>query len=322
MNNEILDGTAECVRSCPLCGSDAIHLLQQIQAEDLVRLVAQSISSDAGRECAVIDVLEYLLCQTCDLRFFHPALTGSERFYEQLQSFEWYYPGEKPEFKFARQYLGVNDTVLEVGCGSGEFGAKTCVAKYVGLEFSAKAAAAARTRGLTVLQEPVEVHARAKPEFYDVVCTFQVLEHVAQADNFLRGCLTSLKPGGLLIVSVPSTDSFACGIPNFILDLPPHHVTRWSDRCLRALPRLLPVELVELWHESLQPVHLRMYIQSTLNRLVYRALGGAVPAIEPGRIASAVSSLNLKLSRLMAPFVPMRNLRGISVTAVYRKTSS
>lgn len=322
MTNEILDRTAERVRSCPLCGSDAIRLLQRIQAEDLARLVAQSISSDAGRECAVIDVLEYLLCQTCDLRFFHPALTGSERFYEQLQAFEWYYPGEKPEFEFARQYLGVNDTVLEIGCGSGEFGAQTRVAEYVGLEFSAKAAAAARTRGLTVLQEPVEVHARAKPEFYDAVCTFQVLEHVARADNFLRGCLTLLKPGGLLIVSVPSTDSFACGIPNFILDLPPHHVTRWSDRCLRGLPRLLPVDLVELWHESLQPVHLRTYIQSVLNRLVYGAVGSAVPAVEPRRIASAVSSLNLKLSRLLVPFFPMSKLRGISVTAVYRKASS
>jgi SAM-dependent methyltransferase len=322
MTSEIFDQAVEQVRSCPLCGSDSIHLLERIQAEALARLVAQSISSDAGRECAVIDVLEYLLCKTCDLRFFNPALTGSERFYEQLQTFEWYYPGEKPEFEFARQYLGVHDTVLEVGCGSGEFAAQICVAKYVGLEFSAKAAAAARTRGLTVLQEPVEVHARAKSECYDAVCTFQVLEHVAQADNFLRGCLTLLKPGGLLIISVPSSDSFARGIPNFILDLPPHHVTRWSDRCLRGLPRQLPVDLVELWHESLQPVHLRMYIQSALNRLVYRALGSAVPAVEPGRIASAVLSLNLKLSRLLAPFVPTKNLRGISVTAIYRKTTA
>lgn len=322
MTNEILDRTEERVRSCPLCGSPSVRLLQRIRAEDLARLVAQSISSDAGRECAVIDVLEYLLCQICDLRFFHPALTGSERFYEQLQAFEWYYPGEKPEFEFARRYLGVNDIVLEIGCGSGEFGKQTNVAEYVGLEFSAKAAAAARARGLTVLQETVEVHARAKPECYDAVCTFQVLEHVAQANNFLRGCLSLLKPAGLLIVSVPSTDTFASGIPNFILDLPPHHVTRWSDRCLRGLPQLLPVDLVELWHESLQPVHVRMYIQSVLNRLVYGAFGSDVPAVEARRIASAVSSLNLKLSRLLVPLFSIEKLRGISVTAVYRKAGS
>lgn len=59
MTNDIVDGTTERVRSCPLCGSDTVRLLQRIRTEDLARLVAQSIGSDAGRECTVIETLVF-----------------------------------------------------------------------------------------------------------------------------------------------------------------------------------------------------------------------------------------------------------------------
>ena len=310
------------IGGCSLCGNNRLQLLQSISTSVICDLVQDDAAADVAQEFGVVDRIDYYHCLDCDLRFFHPAVTGSERFYEQLQMLESYYPVEKPEFEFARRYIHPNDTVLEVGCGSGAFGAQAHVAQYVGLEFSAKAAAAARIRGLTVLQESVEGHARSKPAAYDVICTFQVLEHVAQVELFLRGCLAALKPGGLLIISVPSADSFARGIPNFVLDLPPHHVTRWTDRCLGGLPKLLPVDLVALWHEPLQPVHLRMYIQSVLNRMAYGLVAKIVPAVEPGRIAAAVLSLNWKVSRLLAPLFPANKVRGISVTAVYRKASS
>jgi len=263
--------------------------------------------------------LEYLRCQNCDLRFFWPAVTGSERFYDQLQGTEQYYQEEKPEFDFARRYLNNDDVLLEVGCGAGAFGASTRVKRYVGLEFSAKAASAARAKGLMVLQETIEAHSQANPGHYDAVCAFQVLEHTSTPHSFLRSCLAALKPSGCLIVSVPSVDSFARGVINFALDLPPHHVTRWSDRCLNGVSRVLPLELVELWHEPLQAVHRRLYVTSAVTRFGYRLLRRAPPAVETGACARLLAMSGSKISRIIAPALSMFPARGISVTAIYRK---
>ena len=61
------------------------------------------------------------------------------------------------------------------------------------------------------------------------------MEHVPAVGQFLRQCLACLRPEGKLIVSVPSHDGFMGSELNSILDLPPHHITQWSDRCMAAV---------------------------------------------------------------------------------------
>jgi SAM-dependent methyltransferase len=211
--------------------------------------------------------------------------------------------------------------VLEVGCGSGAFGISLHTASYVGLEFSEQAASDARRRGLEVLRESVEEHAQTHAAQYDAVCAFQVLEHVARPDQFLRACLAAIKPGGLVIVSVPSVDSFASGLPDFLLDMPPHHVTRWSDRCLRKVAELFSGELTALWHEPLQPAHRRMHGQSAILRRLYGWSGRSVPVVNETAGERTVARIAWKVSALLAPVLRLFARRGISVTAVYRKSA-
>jgi hypothetical protein len=45
--------------------------------------------------------------------------------------------------------------------------------------------------------------------------------------------------------------------------MPPHHVTRWSRATLEYLCELLPIELVRIEHEPLQPHNLDWY-QATM----------------------------------------------------------
>jgi SAM-dependent methyltransferase len=90
-----------------------------------------------------------------------------------------------------------------------------------------------------------------------VVCAFQVLEHVPDPRAFLASCVYCLKPGGRLILSVPAEDSFTGLVPNNCLNLPPHHLTRWSDKALLALReefnlhdlQLIPLPLEDIHHE-------------------------------------------------------------------------
>ncbi len=220
---------------------------------------------DIGGELKGLASLDLVRCSECALLFFWPMVSGSQAFYDRLQALDWYYADEKNEFEFARRFLNADVAVLEVGCGKGAFGASLDVRRYVGLEFSEKARARALEAGLAVLGESVQVHAAAHPAQYDVVCSFQVLEHVSAVGDFVRACVACLKPGGVLMFSVPSADSFARDVPNFLLDMPPHHLTRWPDATLTALVRLFELEAVDLWHEPLQPAHRNLYAASRVH---------------------------------------------------------
>jgi len=95
--------------------------------------------------------------------------------------------------------------VLEIGCGLGSFGRLLATHyDYTGLEPDATAYAEAAERigelG-RVLQTPVE---ELPPGAFDLVCAFEVLEHIDDDLAALRAWQAQLRPGGSLVVSVPA----------------------------------------------------------------------------------------------------------------------
>jgi 2-polyprenyl-3-methyl-5-hydroxy-6-metoxy-1,4-benzoquinol methylase len=296
-------------------------MLETVPATDLIAAYRRRLGLDIGKELAGIATLLFVRCDECELLSFWPLAAGSSQFYDRLQAFAWYYAEEKNEYGFARRFLTPKDTGLEVGCGKGAFGASLQVARYVGLEFSARARQRGVDAGLEVLGESVEVHAAGRAPQYDVVCAFQVLEHVPAVREFLDACVACLKPGGRLILSVPSADSFAREVPNFLLDMPPHHLTRWPDAALQALSRLLPLECIELWHEPLQRVHRDLQAATRVHRWLRQSIRRPARAWDEGSAARlmwlASGALGWLLARIPTAGAPPG---GISVTAVYRKS--
>lgn len=212
-------------------------------------------------------------CPETDLVHFYPTLEGSPKLYEQLEAFPWYYLPEKHEFEIARRHIQPGDSVLEIGCGEGHFAAHISNAKYTGLEFNPRAVAVCHQKGLKVLHESVEEHALKRIGRYDVVCTFQVLEHIADPRAFLRQALACLRPGGLLVLSVPAADSYVSCVPNDILNLPPHHQTQWSDKALRAVADCLALDLIAIEHCPLEKIHREHYCHAMAEYMACRELG-------------------------------------------------
>ena len=158
------------------------------------------------------------------------------------------------------------------------------------------------------------------PITYDAVVTFQVMEHVPAVGHFLRQCLDCLRPEGRLIISVPSHDGFIGGELNSILDLPPHHITQWSDRCMAAMASEFDLNLVSLDHDEIAPYHRVNYLhQKSLN-----ALGLRRTDERPVRSSSAFRSVDRLVSkaagvwgRIRRPALPPGF--GHSVTACYER---
>jgi SAM-dependent methyltransferase len=98
-------------------------------------------------------------------------------------------------------------TILELGCGRGGFGARLArIATYTAVEPDETSWQAARDQitaiGGTVVHG--DHHKTPDPGSYDLVCAFEVLEHLADDAAALQEWLPLVRPGGHLLLSVPA----------------------------------------------------------------------------------------------------------------------
>jgi len=246
--------------------------------------------------------------------------TGSESLYEQLQAFDWYYMTDKEEYQIASRFIPAEGVVLEVGSGRAAFASIVGAERYTGLEFNDKAIERAGSVGITLIKETVEDHAKRNKQQYDAVVSFQVLEHVNTPVEFIKGCVDSLKPGGILILAVPSRDGFAGGAVNNILDMPPHHVSHWSELTMRKVAELYGLEVVSIEHESVASYHQywarKVRVESSFRRIV----GIDFKFIDLRFFPRFLSKLAGLIARLSRP--SLMGIKGHTIVACYRKVLS
>jgi len=98
-------------------------------------------------------------------------------------------------------------TILELGCGQGAMGTRLAtMGTYLAAEPDDKSFETAQARITPLGGTVIHGDHNKVPEgtTYDVVCAFEVLEHIADDAAALAGWLPLVKPGGHLVLSVPS----------------------------------------------------------------------------------------------------------------------
>jgi 2-polyprenyl-3-methyl-5-hydroxy-6-metoxy-1,4-benzoquinol methylase len=99
------------------------------------------------------------------------------------------------------------ETLLDIGCGMGTIGLllKQRGFDYVGVDFSDVAIRKAREKGLEAVVADVDAVGLEYPDgHFDVVWAGDVLEHVFDPIGLLRHTVRVLKPGGVLLLTVPN----------------------------------------------------------------------------------------------------------------------
>jgi SAM-dependent methyltransferase len=239
--------------NCPLCGVNEVKVIELIKRENVVFLLKKLVADDFSY--LLSKDIKFCECNRCQLKFFYPLMVGDEFFYNSLQKKGWYYVDDKAEYLEAKKHIKKTDKVLEVGCGKAAFVKFLQTKKYVGLDTSAKAKEMALKDGVAIECESVKDYAAKNLNKFDVVVSFQVLEHVTDPDSFIKAKIDALKVGGKLIIAVPSEDSFLKYATNNILNMPPHHVTRWCDETLCFIAEKYNLQVLDIYHEKLQNVH-------------------------------------------------------------------
>jgi SAM-dependent methyltransferase len=298
--------------NCPLCDGTKTEPQASLDVKRILSHWMRDFKIDVSSEFGKVSVIELHKCGDCTIQFFKPdSLAGSPQMYMALEKQEQYYLPRKWEHEMALLDIDGSRNGVEIGCGFGSFVERVNKEKGIpfdGCEQNPSAIQVARSNGVNLLLEDSDNLAKRLPRGYDVVCCFQVLEHVSRPRDLLNSFCDLLRPGGKLLLGLPNADSFLKHQFN-LLDLPPHHMTRWTSEVLSRLQAWFPLKLIRVAYEPLPDYQVDFYVNAYLDFISKWGLGiAAWPPIR-WRVASVIRRPGVR-----------RLLRGQSFYASYQRT--
>lgn len=240
----------------PITGNNNTDLTDTFRSADIIDLYKQQLNINVEKFFANSSSIHLYQCNDTGYKFYYPQkLDGDGMFYEALQNElgEGYYHTWKFENQLAFDAIKPNEKVLDVGCGVGNFllSAKKKTNTVFGLELNEKAIKVCTDKGLNVFHETLQKHAKEHSEYYDMVCMFQVLEHVYDVKDFITAALQVLKPGGKLIIGVPNNEPYFLGYDKYCtLNLPPHHMGLWNKKVFEKLASLFNLSILKIAYDT------------------------------------------------------------------------
>ncbi len=232
--------------------------------------------NERGREIGVKNDFQILACTEC--KSLHAGKMSAE---QKLFSYDDYYHEENvtvPDFVHLRlsEIVGEfapfrqNNRLLDVGCGAGVLllAAKKADWNVEGVEVSKPSVEHLQKKGFKIFHGTLQ-EANYSDNYFDVVTSVEVLEHVTEPKNLVEEIYRILRPGGLFWGTTPHGRGFsskAIGM-DWSAIAPPEHLQLFSVSGIKTMfeqagfsqvkintSAVNPFELITVWRKKLSKV--------------------------------------------------------------------
>lgn len=220
--------------SCSVCGSDdaTVFCEPHLEENDPAKLY--------GAASGIQGTQRLVKCENCGLIYESPRFEAAEiikgyqtsedsghdsQYHMRVRSFR------NALQKQSKHIPAPGARILDVGTAGGAFleAAEDYGYDSVGLEPSADLTARAQSRGLNVVQGTIEVHSFELGSF-DMICLWDVIEHVPDPKAALVEIRALLKPDGVVLINYPDIGTWQAKLAGkrfwWILSVHLHHFSR------------------------------------------------------------------------------------------------
>lgn len=309
----------------PITQNKNVSKILEIPALQIIQTYESELNMDVKAYFRDIDSVSLFKCEDTGYRFYSPfTLEGDGRFYPLLKnvfSKSDYYRKWKYEYQIAKEEIHKQAIVLDIGCGDGYFleGVLDKTSNCIGIELSEEAVLISKAKGLNVENTTLHQLARNTQQKFDVICAFQVLEHLSDVKSFFEDAISLLKNDGKLIIGVPDNSPYIFGYKLLDpLNLPPHHMGLWNKDVFVSLQKIFPLKLEKITYDKKSSLLHYMYLLSSL--WLYK-IGG----FKLYRHVSYRALFAILCSIFTFPIISMRyfngSLKSHTIICIYRKIS-
>jgi SAM-dependent methyltransferase len=234
---------------CPVCCNNNAHLLWDISSKQAAQhfVLQEKYPERFYKLMSHIENLwgqdncEIVQCDKCGFCYSNPYIAGDEVFYTHAYVRPGY-PTWKWDFQQTYDVLDKNSEsnlkLMEIGAGNGAFIRRIAdnilpKKNILCTEFSEYGRRQIENFGVMCLSEDFRNLSSVElMESFDVICIFQVLEHMDRLDVLFQKLNWLMKSGGNLFIAVPNPSRIEFNELNgALLDMPPNHIGRWNRKC-------------------------------------------------------------------------------------------
>jgi len=243
---------------CPVCKKEKGEVLWEINSDKAAQhyLLKEKDKIKYDKLVNHIETLwtgdkaEVVSCLNCGLCYSNPFVAGDAKFYT-LAYERSNYPTWKWEFQMtidSLKFKAKEFKILEIGAGNGTF-VKSIKDKYTSkenifcTEYSMYGLRELEKIGVNYLNDDVRnLEFESK---FDVICLFQVLEHLDGLDELFYKFDNLLGSNSDLFIAVPNYNFIEfIEKNNLLLDMPPNHVSRWTKKSFQIIATKFNLDLV------------------------------------------------------------------------------
>jgi len=143
------------------------------------------------------------------------------------------------------------NSLLEIGSGFGTFCSevkrRNVFKRIVAVEPTPMLAQTCRERGLDVIEKPVEKVDLDSTQLFDVVVSFEVIEHLFDPISFISHMIRLLTPGGIIMLTCPNGQGFDVETLGPISDTVDHeHLNYFNPKSLSKTVENLGLEVLDV----------------------------------------------------------------------------